>query len=272
MEAKSIFENFKEDVYNMCHAVSELKEYSDPIKHRAIFKEILTKNNTKLEDLFEMDLSTCIDLETRKQFDSYLRDYNELKGMQLVMYESGNIDNNSPFMSMDLNSVFRMNDVLEKTMGGFLTGYHWFVSYGLSKEYLDSYYSKDLSEAEKLDDIGNELNEQQRYDEALPFFEKSLKLSPDFSLAYINKGIALKNLDRENEAIACYDKVINDIDPRYKKAWYNKAVALEKIGETEKAKECLNQALSIDPSYPHAVSFKLRLECGLGNGPMIFFL
>ncbi|MFQ5862912.1 MAG: tetratricopeptide repeat protein, partial [Candidatus Brocadiales bacterium] len=38
---------------------------------------------------------------------------------------------------------------------------------------------------------------------------------------WLNKGVALGQLGRDQEAIKCYDKAL-EIDPKYAKAWYNK--------------------------------------------------
>ena len=121
------------------------------------------------------------------------------------------------------------------------------------------FYNRRLSEAEQFNGIGDELNQHGRYEEALPYFDRALGLSPRFCLVLVNKGIALKNLGRLDEAITCYDTVIGKINPRYKKAWHNKAVALWTKGEINEARACVDKALEIDPNYQHALRLKMTL-------------
>jgi tetratricopeptide (TPR) repeat protein len=104
------------------------------------------------------------------------------------------------------------------------------------------------------------MNQEKRYAEALGYFEAALESSPRFALAWINKGIALKNLSRLDEAIACYDKVICEIDSHFKKAWHNRAVALILKGDLAGASVCLETALQIDPDYTVAWALRARLE------------
>ena len=51
-----------------------------------------------------------------------------------------------------------------------------------------------------------------------------LRIYPDDKRTYNNKGNALKELERYEEAIAAYDKAL-EIDPNYKKACENKETA-----------------------------------------------
>lgn len=54
------------------------------------------------------------------------------------------------------------------------------------------------------------------------------------ALELSNKGVALDNLDRTDEALDCYDKALN-INPRYADAWYNKGTALYNLGRADEA-------------------------------------
>jgi tetratricopeptide (TPR) repeat protein len=118
---------------------------------------------------------------------------------------------------------------------------------------------RERTEAEKLNDAGFEHHHAGGYEEALELHNRAIELAPDFQLAWVNKGIALKNLDRLDEAIECYDQVIEQIDGGFKKAWYNKGVALTMKGEMERARACFERALEIDPGY--ALAQQRRDEC-----------
>ena len=46
----------------------------------------------------------------------------------------------------------------------------------------------------------------QDYNEKVLFYSNAIELDPSYVLAYINKGYALNNLNRHDEAIQCFDK------------------------------------------------------------------
>ena len=66
-----------------------------------------------------------------------------------------------------------------------------------------------------------------------------------------NKGIALTKQGKLNEAIECYDKVI-EINPEDEKAWNNKGITLAEQEKFNKAIECYNKVIEINPEYEGA--------------------
>jgi tetratricopeptide (TPR) repeat protein len=124
---------------------------------------------------------------------------------------------------------------------------------------LHGFAQSSLSEAEKMNDAGFARHHPGGYEESLPLHDAAIRLEPDFALAWVNKGIALKNLSRIDEAIACYDHVIRKLDPEFKKAWHNKGVALRIDGRIEEAIECFDRAVEIDRHY--AIAKRGRDEC-----------
>ena len=64
---------------------------------------------------------------------------------------------------------------------------------------------------------------------------------------WYNKGNALKKLERNEEAIVCYDKAIQ-LNPEYFKAWNNKGDSLKKLDRDEQAKQCFAKAKELDES------------------------
>jgi tetratricopeptide (TPR) repeat protein len=72
-----------------------------------------------------------------------------------------------------------------------------------------------------------ELEHVLAYLEALAI-DRALEIDLRNANAWINKGSALRNLKRYDEAIACYDRAL-DIDPRNATAWINKGIALEHL-------------------------------------------
>ena len=56
------------------------------------------------------------------------------------------------------------------------------------------------------------LYDNQKYDEAIQYYDKALAIDPSYVNALNNKGLALDNLQRYDEAIQYYDKALA-IDP-----------------------------------------------------------
>jgi tetratricopeptide (TPR) repeat protein len=92
---------------------------------------------------------------------------------------------------------------------------------------------------------GNEFCGQEKFTEAINFYEQALRLNPQFSMAWNNKGYALEKLDLDEEAISSFDKAI-EIDNNIL-ALNNKVDILQKVGEDEKAIIICNQLLKIEP-------------------------
>ena len=73
---------------------------------------------------------------------------------------------------------------------------------------------------------------------------KAIELNPNFSVAYCNKGSALDDLERFQEAIECYDKAI-ELNPNYSNAYCNKGLALKNLKNHQDAIECYNKAIEL---------------------------
>jgi tetratricopeptide (TPR) repeat protein len=81
--------------------------------------------------------------------------------------------------------------------------------------------------------------------ESLQHFDKALDVNPQLVDAWNNKGVALNDLSRNEEAIAACDKAI-EIDPQLAEPWNNKGCALYCLGRYEEAVTAYNKALEIN--------------------------
>lgn len=72
-----------------------------------------------------------------------------------------------------------------------------------------------------------------KYQEALECFDKAIKLSPNRSETWYNKGSALLKLGRYQEALECYDKSLklNSKDPMN---WFKKGMTLGNLKKNKK--------------------------------------
>ncbi|MEL6037988.1 MAG: tetratricopeptide repeat protein, partial [Methanothrix soehngenii] len=66
---------------------------------------------------------------------------------------------------------------------------------------------------------GIDLAEQGRYDEAIAEFDRYIQDYPDYARAWYNKGVALTQQGKYEEALIAFDRV-TDIEPQNSQAWY----------------------------------------------------
>jgi tetratricopeptide (TPR) repeat protein len=78
-----------------------------------------------------------------------------------------------------------------------------------------------------------------------------LEIDPKYAYAWSNKGLALQNLGKYEEAIRCYDEAL-EINPKYAYAWNNKGDALNGLGKFQEAKHCYDKAFEVDPKTVNA--------------------
>jgi len=92
-------------------------------------------------------------------------------------------------------------------------------------------------------------------DESVRYFDSAIEIDPQLAEAWCNKGFALDEFGRYEEAIVAFDKAI-EIDPQLAEAWNNKAFALAKLVRNEEAIVAFDKAIEIDPQYAWAWSYK----------------
>jgi tetratricopeptide (TPR) repeat protein len=86
---------------------------------------------------------------------------------------------------------------------------------------------------------------------ALSYFDKAIELDPLNYLAWANKGLILKTLDRLDDALLCYNRALT-INPEYVTVWYNKGVLLGSIGNFEEAIKAFDKVLELNPTHEFA--------------------
>jgi Tetratricopeptide repeat len=71
---------------------------------------------------------------------------------------------------------------------------------------------------------------------------------PDYAEALTNRGVALEQLARFDEAVEEYDRALA-VRPAYAEALYNRGAALVQVARLEEAVEAYDRALAIRPDY-----------------------
>jgi tetratricopeptide (TPR) repeat protein len=87
---------------------------------------------------------------------------------------------------------------------------------------------------------------------ALKYFDKAIEIDPLNYLAWANKGLILKSLDRLDDALLCYNRALS-INPNYVTVWYNKGVLLGSIGNFSEAIKAFDKVLEFNPNHEFAL-------------------
>jgi tetratricopeptide (TPR) repeat protein len=92
-----------------------------------------------------------------------------------------------------------------------------------------------------------------QYQESLNAIEKIFNIYPNDPTLILNKGVSLSGLGEEEKAIACFNQVIDEIDPTNVNAWLNKGISLDKLGRYEEALKCYDEIITkLDPTNVNA--------------------
>ena len=98
-----------------------------------------------------------------------------------------------------------------------------------------------------------------KYTEAVASYDKAIAIDPNYTTAWINRGVALGNLGQYSDEIASYDKAIA-IDPNNTDVWNNRGSAQGEHGQYTEAIASFEKAIAIDPNNTDA---KLNLQYAL---------
>ncbi len=95
---------------------------------------------------------------------------------------------------------------------------------------------------------GVALDDLGKYDEAIEAYDEAIRLNPNYAKAWFNKGLSLDDLGKYDEAAKAYDEAIR-LDPNNAtKPWFNKGLALDELGEYDEAVKAYDEAIRLDPN------------------------
>jgi tetratricopeptide (TPR) repeat protein len=227
-------------VVTMLGSVIEAEECSDPITWSASVMSVL--QSTAIEPKLLAVLPTGIPAQDK---DHLIEEYADFKqGLLLVAQVSRVLELRAEW----LLGMAQARAMLCSGDGAFRE----LILRLFCGEILAVFADHTESPAELENDKGWGRQQVHEYEQAITHHEEAIRLSPGYSLAWINKGIALKNLGRYAEAAATHCHVITDIDARYRKAWQNLGVAVACLDRLGLASVAWAKALDVSPSYPAA--------------------
>ena len=98
---------------------------------------------------------------------------------------------------------------------------------------------------------GNSKMSQNRPQEALADYNKSVELAPNFPDPYLNRGAALESLGKWDQAIADYNRVL-EINPQDAAAYNNRGNAKAGLGKWQEAIADYQTAMQVNPRFSTA--------------------
>jgi tetratricopeptide (TPR) repeat protein len=104
-------------------------------------------------------------------------------------------------------------------------------------------------------DKGLALEELNDNEGAIIYYDKALKSRPRYKDAYKNKGRLLEKLNRYSEAVAVYDMVL-DLDPRDTSVLNDKGNIFEKLKRYDESLICYDKVIEINSQHFKAYSNK----------------
>jgi len=90
---------------------------------------------------------------------------------------------------------------------------------------------------------GDNLYNQKKYTKALESFDKAILLFPDYTEAWIGKGLVMDALGNSEQAVKYYDKALS-INPEDTIAMYCKGLTLNVMEKKDEAIEIMEYALT----------------------------
>ncbi|CAG1021320.1 hypothetical protein DOJK_00905, partial [Patescibacteria group bacterium] len=107
---------------------------------------------------------------------------------------------------------------------------------------------KPMLDLDGLIELGNHLEDEQRFNEALACYDQAIFLNPNYARAYSNRGNVLQLLQRFDEAIDSYNQALS-IKSDYSEALYNRGNTLQALACFEDALDSYQQALNHRPDF-----------------------
>jgi hypothetical protein len=115
--------------------------------------------------------------------------------------------------------------------------------------------------------IGVALAEAGRMSEAIDHYNEAIRLDPDYTDAYNNRGSFYGNLKHYELAVENFSKAIA-LKSDYAKAYYNRGTAYAYLGKYTQAVDDYNEAIRIKGDYPDALNNRAVAYLKQGNVKM----
>lgn len=123
--------------------------------------------------------------------------------------------------------------------------------FATAEKYWTQFIKKFPENAAVWSNRGNSRVSQNKLEEALADFNKSIELAPNVTDPYLNRGTALEGLGKWDEAIADYNYVLQ-LDPNDAMAYNNRGNAEAGLGKWDEAIADYRKSTEIAPNFAFA--------------------
>ncbi len=96
------------------------------------------------------------------------------------------------------------------------------------------------------------LFDEKKFDQAMPDFDKTIELNPNYVQAYINRGDIYLYANKFEEALADFNKAIQ-LRPDFELGYYNRGVVFYNQKKYKEALIDYNKAITLKPDYAQAI-------------------
>ncbi len=114
--------------------------------------------------------------------------------------------------------------------------------------------------------MANSRLEKGEYAEALRGFDEALGKNPDFSPAYLGKGIAYMQLEEYDEALVAMDKAIA-LDENFAECYANRGILHDRMGRYQEAIDDYVKAARLKPELAEGPGFLWRFLHNVSEKP-----
>ena len=118
---------------------------------------------------------------------------------------------------------------------------------------------------------GAALDDQGKHDEAIKAYDEAIRLDPNDANAWYNKGVSLLKQGKFNESLQVLNKTI-ELEPDLAMAWCAKGFVLGKLGEYNESIQAFDKAIELKPGFVEAREGKelaLKLYAGTLNNECV---
>jgi predicted O-linked N-acetylglucosamine transferase (SPINDLY family) len=107
-----------------------------------------------------------------------------------------------------------------------------------------------------------ELEKNKNFLKAIEYFDKAISVSPDYSEAYLDRGLALYALKRHEEALKSYNEAIA-LNSESAEIYINLGVILEVLNRWDEAFVSYDKAIAIKPNFEFLFGSRLHAQMNL---------
>lgn len=115
-------------------------------------------------------------------------------------------------------------------------------------------------------DKGEALTNLKKFDDAIALYNKLISLDPNWANPWNSIGWALQKQGKNEEAVTAFDKATK-LKPTWAKPWNSKGWALYKTGKFDEALSSFDKAIALEPKWDKPWFNKGKILYQLGNYP-----